>query len=170
MQSRPLTPCGTAPVTKPGFFKIIFYPFLGKYHQNMKDLLITLSYTISNKYLSIMKKIKFKWRISYSLTKVEYLSFSPWQHPDSKYHLKKRITSLTLPIVPSSEASKVFISAPILESTPVATPQLSPSFEGTSKIDQYSRVLFPVAFSGFNLVYWIVYLSKDTMEVSESVE
>ncbi|KAI4584515.1 hypothetical protein MJG53_007794, partial [Ovis ammon polii x Ovis aries] len=91
-------------------------------------------------------------------------------HPDSKYHLKKRITSLTLPIVPSPEASKVLTRAPILQSTPVTPPPLSPTFGGTSKIDQYSRILFPVAFAGFNLVYWIVYLSKDTMEVSSSVE
>ncbi|EPY73065.1 gamma-aminobutyric acid receptor subunit alpha-4 isoform 2 [Camelus ferus] len=91
-------------------------------------------------------------------------------HPDSKYHLKKRITSLTLPIVPSSEASKVLTRAPILQSTPVTPPPLSPAFGGTSKIDQYSRILFPVAFAGFNLVYWIVYLSRDPMEVSSSVE
>ncbi|KAF3828286.1 hypothetical protein GH733_004983 [Mirounga leonina] len=91
-------------------------------------------------------------------------------HPDSKYHLKKRITSLTLPIVPSPEASKVLTRAPILQSTPVTPPPLSPAFGGTSKIDQYSRILFPVAFAGFNLVYWVVYLSKDTMEVSSSVE
>uniref|UniRef100_A0A4W2DNA4 Uncharacterized protein n=1 Tax=Bos indicus x Bos taurus TaxID=30522 RepID=A0A4W2DNA4_BOBOX len=91
-------------------------------------------------------------------------------HPDSKYHLKKRITSLTLPIVPSPEASKVLTRAPILQSTPVTPPPVSLTFGGTSKIDQYSRILFPVAFAGFNLVYWIVYLSKDTMEVSNSVE
>ena len=98
-----------------------------------------------------------------------YVYFS-LQHPDSKYHLKKRITSLTLPIVPSPEASKVLTRAPILQSTPVTPPPLSPTFGGTSKIDQYSRILFPVAFAGFNLVYWIVYLSKDTMEVSNSME
>ncbi|XP_026310204.1 gamma-aminobutyric acid receptor subunit alpha-6 isoform X1 [Piliocolobus tephrosceles] len=91
-------------------------------------------------------------------------------HPDSKYHLKKRITSLSLPIVSSSEASKVLTRAPILQSTPVTPPPLSPAFGGTSKIDQYSRILFPVAFAGFNLVYWIVYLSKDTMEMSSSAE
>ncbi|KAF5913223.1 hypothetical protein HPG69_016839 [Diceros bicornis minor] len=91
-------------------------------------------------------------------------------HPDSRYHLKKRITSLTLPIVPPPEASKVLTRAPILQSTPDTPPPLSPAFGGTSKIDQYSRILFPVAFAGFNLVYWVVYLSKDTMEVSNSVE
>ncbi|CAH6786501.1 gamma-aminobutyric acid receptor subunit alpha-6 [Phodopus roborovskii] len=90
-------------------------------------------------------------------------------HSDSKYHLKKRISSLTLPIVPSSEASKVLSRTPILQ-TPVTPPPLLPTVGGTSKIDQYSRILFPVAFAGFNLVYWIVYLSKDTMEVSSTVE
>ncbi|XP_062381300.1 gamma-aminobutyric acid receptor subunit alpha-6a, partial [Sardina pilchardus] len=35
---------------------------------------------------------------------------------------------------------------------------------GTSPIDAYSRVLFPLAFGSFNLVYWYYYLSKDTME------
>ncbi|XP_012500243.1 PREDICTED: gamma-aminobutyric acid receptor subunit alpha-6 [Propithecus coquereli] len=91
-------------------------------------------------------------------------------HPDSRYHLKKRITSLTLPIVPSPEANKVLTRAPVLQPTPATPPPLSPAFGGTSKIDQYSRILFPVAFAGFNLVYWVVYLSKDTMEVSSSVD
>ncbi|KAL0974287.1 hypothetical protein UPYG_G00218320 [Umbra pygmaea] len=35
---------------------------------------------------------------------------------------------------------------------------------GTSKIDKYARILFPVSFAAFNMVYWVVYLSKDTME------
>uniref|UniRef100_A0A8C4SQE4 Uncharacterized protein n=1 Tax=Erpetoichthys calabaricus TaxID=27687 RepID=A0A8C4SQE4_ERPCA len=37
---------------------------------------------------------------------------------------------------------------------------------GTSTIDKYARILFPLSFGAFNLVYWIVYLSKDTMEAS----
>uniref|UniRef100_A0A667YRC2 Gamma-aminobutyric acid type A receptor subunit alpha4 n=1 Tax=Myripristis murdjan TaxID=586833 RepID=A0A667YRC2_9TELE len=32
-----------------------------------------------------------------------------------------------------------------------------------SKIDKYARILFPVSFGAFNMVYWVVYLSKDTM-------
>ncbi|XP_029107003.1 gamma-aminobutyric acid receptor subunit alpha-6 isoform X7 [Scleropages formosus] len=37
---------------------------------------------------------------------------------------------------------------------------------GTSIIDKYARILFPLSFGAFNLVYWIVYLTKDTMELS----
>ncbi|RMC14131.1 hypothetical protein DUI87_09220 [Hirundo rustica rustica] len=43
------------------------------------------------------------------------------------------------------------------------------SHSGTSKIDKYARILFPVTFGAFNMVYWVVYLSKDTMEKSESL-
>ncbi|XP_062857024.1 gamma-aminobutyric acid receptor subunit alpha-4 [Trichomycterus rosablanca] len=35
---------------------------------------------------------------------------------------------------------------------------------GASKIDKYARILFPVSFGAFNMVYWVVYLSKETME------
>ncbi|XP_030348422.1 gamma-aminobutyric acid receptor subunit alpha-4 isoform X4 [Strigops habroptila] len=50
--------------------------------------------------------------------------------------------------------------------TPPAPPA---SHSGTSKIDKYARILFPVTFGAFNMVYWVVYLSKDTMEKSESL-
>nr|XP_020474898.1 gamma-aminobutyric acid receptor subunit alpha-4-like isoform X2 [Monopterus albus] len=35
---------------------------------------------------------------------------------------------------------------------------------GTSLIDMYARVLFPLGFALFNLVYWYIYLAKDTLE------
>ncbi|XP_059377958.1 gamma-aminobutyric acid receptor subunit alpha-6-like [Carassius carassius] len=40
----------------------------------------------------------------------------------------------------------------------------TPPTGGASKIDEYARILFPVSFGAFNMVYWVVYLSKDTME------
>ncbi|XP_061101474.1 gamma-aminobutyric acid receptor subunit alpha-4-like isoform X2 [Conger conger] len=48
-----------------------------------------------------------------------------------------------------------------------ATPPASSGSNGTSKIDKYARILFPVSFGVFNMVYWVVYLSKDTMEPGE---
>ncbi|XP_074847902.1 gamma-aminobutyric acid receptor subunit alpha-4 [Carettochelys insculpta] len=55
---------------------------------------------------------------------------------------------------------------PSAVSPPPAPPA---SGSGTSKIDKYARILFPVTFGAFNMVYWVVYLSKDTMEKSESL-
>ncbi|XP_060102285.1 gamma-aminobutyric acid receptor subunit alpha-4 [Heteronotia binoei] len=55
---------------------------------------------------------------------------------------------------------------PSVVNPPPAPP---PSSSGTSKIDKYARILFPVTFGAFNMVYWVVYLSKDTMEKSESL-
>ncbi|KAM5272261.1 gamma-aminobutyric acid receptor subunit alpha-4 isoform 5-T5 [Ctenodactylus gundi] len=55
-----------------------------------------------------------------------------------------------------------------LSATP-PPPAPPPSGSGTSKIDKYARILFPVTFGAFNMVYWVVYLSKDTMEKSESL-
>lgn len=51
----------------------------------------------------------------------------------------------------------------------VTPPPPPASHSGTSKIDKYARILFPVTFGAFNMVYWVVYLSKDTMEKSESL-
>ncbi|XP_030047206.1 gamma-aminobutyric acid receptor subunit alpha-4 [Microcaecilia unicolor] len=51
---------------------------------------------------------------------------------------------------------------------PAPAPVPPTSNSGTSKIDKYARILFPVTFGAFNMVYWVVYLSKDTMEKSEN--
>ncbi|XP_066088615.1 gamma-aminobutyric acid receptor subunit alpha-4 [Saccopteryx bilineata] len=58
-------------------------------------------------------------------------------------------------------------SGKLSAATPSSAPP--PSGSGTSKIDKYARILFPVTFGAFNMVYWVVYLSKDTMEKSESL-
>uniref|UniRef100_A0A3Q3W9T6 Uncharacterized protein n=1 Tax=Mola mola TaxID=94237 RepID=A0A3Q3W9T6_MOLML len=49
-----------------------------------------------------------------------------------------------------------------------AFPQI-PQLAGTSPIDKYARILFPMAFALFNLVYWYIYLAKDTMESPREV-
>lgn len=54
-------------------------------------------------------------------------------------------------------------SVPIFLQQGSAFPQI-PQLAGTSPIDKYARILFPLAFGLFNLVYWYIYLAKDTME------
>ncbi|XP_052628168.1 gamma-aminobutyric acid receptor subunit alpha-6 isoform X4 [Harpia harpyja] len=90
-------------------------------------------------------------------------------HSDSNCNLKKRVNSVTSQADQSPEASIISNSASQCQtaSVPPPAPPPLPPIGGTSKIDQYSRILFPVAFAGFNLVYWVVYLSKDTMEFFE---
>lgn len=50
-----------------------------------------------------------------------------------------------------------------------AFPQI-PQLAGTSPIDKYARMLFPLAFALFNLVYWYIYLAKDTMEQARDTD
>ncbi|TNN29522.1 Gamma-aminobutyric acid receptor subunit alpha-1 [Liparis tanakae] len=40
-------------------------------------------------------------------------------------------------------------------------PDSKKTFNSVSKIDRMSRVLFPVLFSSFNVVYWATYLSRE---------
>lgn len=63
-----------------------------------------------------------------------------------------------------SEASPV----PIFLQQGSAHPQI-PQLAGTSPIDSYARMLFPIAFGLFNLFYWYIYLSKNTMERTKYV-
>ncbi|XP_021571726.1 gamma-aminobutyric acid receptor subunit alpha-4 isoform X3 [Carlito syrichta] len=64
-------------------------------------------------------------------------------------------------------ANTIGASGKLAATTPPPAPP--PAGSGTSKIDKYARILFPVTFGAFNMVYWVVYLSKDTMEKSESL-
>ncbi|XP_032558722.1 gamma-aminobutyric acid receptor subunit alpha-6 isoform X2 [Chiroxiphia lanceolata] len=90
-------------------------------------------------------------------------------HSDSNSNLKKRVNSVTSQAEQSPEPSIISntVSQCQAVSVPPPAPPQPPAIGGASKIDQYSRILFPVAFAGFNLVYWVVYLSKDTMEFFE---
>ncbi|XP_078255047.1 gamma-aminobutyric acid receptor subunit alpha-6-like isoform X1 [Rhinoraja longicauda] len=68
---------------------------------------------------------------------------------------------------PAQKHSSPTTTIPTTMAAP-APPPASPASAGTSKIDKYARILFPVTFGAFNMVYWVVYLSKDTMEKAEN--
>ncbi|CAN9514897.1 unnamed protein product [Ophioblennius macclurei] len=50
-----------------------------------------------------------------------------------------------------------------------AFPQI-PQLAGTSPIDKYARILFPLSFALFNVVYWYIYMAKDTMEKARDMD
>ncbi|XP_063303567.1 gamma-aminobutyric acid receptor subunit alpha-6 isoform X3 [Pelobates fuscus] len=94
---------------------------------------------------------------------------------DSNCNLKKRMNSLASHGNLSLEDSIPTYTPQYCQQTDCPAPdftQLGTSSNphvGTSKIDQYARILFPVAFASFNLVYWVVYLSKDTMDLNSNM-
>uniref|UniRef100_A0A8C4X175 Gamma-aminobutyric acid type A receptor subunit alpha6b n=1 Tax=Eptatretus burgeri TaxID=7764 RepID=A0A8C4X175_EPTBU len=78
---------------------------------------------------------------------------------------------LQTPPAPSmSDPSQGQTQAPTTATTTSGPPPAPPASPGTSKIDKYARILFPVSFAVFNMVYWVIYLSKDTMERAEGGE
>ncbi|MGH0126272.1 UNVERIFIED_CONTAM: hypothetical protein FKN15_027922 [Acipenser sinensis] len=66
------------------------------------------------------------------------------------------------------QATATKMEANLKQSSSSSAPPAPSPGSGTSKIDKYARILFPVSFGAFNMVYWVVYLSKDTMETTES--
>uniref|UniRef100_A0A8C5Q0K5 Gamma-aminobutyric acid type A receptor subunit alpha6 n=1 Tax=Leptobrachium leishanense TaxID=445787 RepID=A0A8C5Q0K5_9ANUR len=92
---------------------------------------------------------------------------------DSNCNLKKRINSFTSHGNFSLEENIPTYAPLCYQQGDCPTQDLTSgipanSHAGTSKIDQYARILFPFSFAGFNLVYWVVYLSKDTMELNRN--
>lgn len=71
-------------------------------------------------------------------------------------------TSLQHLLAPKLERIQMMGNKLELKQTPCSQPTTA-GMGGTSKIDKYARILFPVSFGAFNMVYWVVYLSKDTM-------
>ncbi|XP_039631567.1 gamma-aminobutyric acid receptor subunit alpha-4 isoform X3 [Polypterus senegalus] len=91
------------------------------------------------------------------------------QQSDSNCNLKKRGNSIVSRGDVSLAESIQTISPPIpqfLQQGSAIPSNPNALLTGTSTIDKYARILFPLSFGAFNLVYWIVYLSKDTMEAS----
>uniref|UniRef100_A0A4W3IU92 Gamma-aminobutyric acid type A receptor subunit alpha4 n=1 Tax=Callorhinchus milii TaxID=7868 RepID=A0A4W3IU92_CALMI len=61
------------------------------------------------------------------------------------------------PLAPKLFEPTLKHSSPNTAPSAFAPPALSPPGSGTSKIDKYARILFPVTFSAFNMVYWVVF-------------
>lgn len=75
---------------------------------------------------------------------------------------KQNTSSLQHLLGPKLERIQMMGNKLELKQTPCSQPTTA-GMGGTSKIDKYARILFPVSFGAFNMVYWVVYLSKDTM-------
>ncbi|KAI1903054.1 hypothetical protein AGOR_G00023240 [Albula goreensis] len=86
---------------------------------------------------------------------------------DANSNLKKRLNSVQRSEAPAEQFLPPQVPAFLQQGSAVPANNM---LTGTSIIDKYARILFPLSFGAFNLVYWIVYLTKDTMELSRDTE
>lgn len=50
-----------------------------------------------------------------------------------------------------------------------STPDPKKTYNSVSKIDKMSRIVFPVLFGTFNLVYWATYLNREPPVIKGAV-
>lgn len=62
----------------------------------------------------------------------------------------------TLPTI-----SKCAVNEPSKTAAETKSEQNKKTFNSVSKIDRISRIMFPVLFGTFNLVYWATYLNRE---------
>ncbi|XP_036378933.1 gamma-aminobutyric acid receptor subunit alpha-6 isoform X1 [Megalops cyprinoides] len=91
----------------------------------------------------------------------------PQSGGSSSSNLKKRMNSVSRSETPAGQFTPPQVPAFLQQGSAVPANNV---LTGTSIIDKYARILFPLSFGAFNLVYWIVYLTKDTMELSRDTE
>uniref|UniRef100_A0A096M413 Gamma-aminobutyric acid type A receptor subunit alpha6a n=1 Tax=Poecilia formosa TaxID=48698 RepID=A0A096M413_POEFO len=103
----------------------------------------------------------FMWSYRYPKTQLfTNLIFLPLSSQTDSSHregLKRRNHSVSC-----SDAGDI-PPVPIFLQQGSAFPQI-PQLAGTSPIDLYARILFPLTFALFNLGYWYIYLTKETIE------
>uniref|UniRef100_G3WKM0 Neurotransmitter-gated ion-channel transmembrane domain-containing protein n=1 Tax=Sarcophilus harrisii TaxID=9305 RepID=G3WKM0_SARHA len=62
----------------------------------------------------------------------------------------------------SAAASGVAVSPPKIPHVVESPPETKKTYNSVSKVDKISRIIFPVLFAIFNLVYWATYVNRES--------
>ncbi|CAO2621584.1 Gamma-aminobutyric acid receptor subunit alpha-3 [Lemmus lemmus] len=85
--------------------------------------------------------------------------------PTKKTSTTFNIVGTTYPMNLAKDAEFPTISkgaAPSASSTPTDSPAETKTYNSVSKVDKISRIIFPVLFAIFNLVYWATYVNRES--------